>query len=89
MALHGSLWSGGGEFMLRQFEIARSIRLHPYNALAFSAPIEVFVSVFLIGTKWLILFFRLSPECGGFDRFLVLREFGGFARSPLGLGEDQ
>ena len=35
-------------FMLRQFEIARSIRLRPYNALAFSAPIAVFVSVFLV-----------------------------------------
>ena len=34
--------------VLRQFEIARSIRLRPYNALAFSAPIAVFVSVFLI-----------------------------------------
>lgn len=35
-------------FILRQFEIARSIRLRPYNAIAFSAPIAVFVSVFLI-----------------------------------------
>ena len=39
--------SGRVGFMLRQFEIARSIRLRPYNALAFSAPIAVFVSVFL------------------------------------------
>ena len=28
----------------RRFEIARSIRLRPYNALAFSAPIAVFVT---------------------------------------------
>jgi len=35
-------------FMLRQFEIARLIGIRPYNALAFSAPIAVFVSVFLM-----------------------------------------
>ncbi|CAK9251206.1 unnamed protein product [Sphagnum jensenii] len=34
--------------MLRQFELARSVQLRPYNAIAFSAPIAVFVSVFLI-----------------------------------------
>ena len=38
---HGTLGLVG--FMLRQFEIARSIRLRPYNALAFSAPIAVFL----------------------------------------------
>ena len=36
VAFHGTLGLVG--FMLRQFEIARSIRLRPYNALAFSAP---------------------------------------------------
>ena len=35
-------------FMLRQFEIARAVQIRPYNAIAFSAPISVFVSVFLI-----------------------------------------
>ncbi|CAF1752273.1 unnamed protein product [Brassica napus] len=35
-------------FMLRQFELARSVQLRPYNAIAFSGPIAVFVSVFLI-----------------------------------------
>ncbi|CAI0377382.1 unnamed protein product [Linum tenue] len=34
--------------MLRQFELARSVQLRPYNAIAFSGPIAVFVSVFLI-----------------------------------------
>lgn len=34
--------------MLRQFEIARAVQIRPYNAIAFSAPISVFVSVFLI-----------------------------------------
>jgi photosystem II P680 reaction center D2 protein len=46
VALHGAFGLIG--FMLRQFEIARSVRLRPYNAIAFSAPISVFVSVFLI-----------------------------------------
>ena len=46
VAFHGALGLVG--FMLRQFEIARSIRLRPYNALAFSAAIAVFMSVFLI-----------------------------------------
>ncbi|CAI0548381.1 unnamed protein product [Linum tenue] len=34
--------------MLRQFELARSVQLRPYNAIAFSGPIAVFLSVFLI-----------------------------------------
>jgi photosystem II P680 reaction center D2 protein len=34
--------------MLRQFEIARAVKIRPYNAIAFSGPIAVFVSVFLI-----------------------------------------
>jgi photosystem II P680 reaction center D2 protein len=46
VALHGAFALIG--FMLRQFEIAQSLRLRPYNAIAFSAPISVFVSVFLI-----------------------------------------
>jgi photosystem II P680 reaction center D2 protein len=46
VALHGAFGLIG--FILRQFEIARSVRLRPYNAIAFSAPISVFVSVFLI-----------------------------------------
>ena len=46
VALHGSFALIG--FMLRQFEIARSVKIRPYNAIAFSAPISVFVSVLLI-----------------------------------------
>merc|ERR1712087_1008456 len=46
VALHGSFGLIG--FMLRQFEIARAVQIRPYNAIAFSAPISVFVSVFLI-----------------------------------------
>ena len=46
VALHGAFALIG--FMLRQFEIARLIGIDPYNAIAFSGPIAVFVSVFLI-----------------------------------------
>lgn len=46
VALHGAFALIG--FMLRQFEIARAVQIRPYNAIAFSAPISVFVSVFLI-----------------------------------------
>jgi photosystem II P680 reaction center D2 protein len=35
-------------FILRQFELARSVQLRPYNTITFSAPIAVFVYVFLI-----------------------------------------
>ena len=42
VALHGSFGLIG--FMLRQFEIARAVQIRPYNAIAFSAPISVFVS---------------------------------------------
>jgi photosystem II P680 reaction center D2 protein len=63
--------------MLRQFEIARSIRLRPYNALAFSAPIAVFVSVFLIyplgQSGW---FFAPSFGVAGIFRFILF--FQGF-----------
>jgi photosystem II P680 reaction center D2 protein len=75
MALHGGLGLAG--FMLRQFEIARSIRLRPYNALAFSAPIAVFVSVFLIyplgQSGW---FFAPSFGVAGIFRFILF--FQGF-----------
>ena len=35
-------------FCLRQFEIARLVRIRPYNAIAFSGPIAAYLSVFLI-----------------------------------------
>ena len=45
-ALHGALGLMG--FMLRQIELARLVGIRPYNAIAFSAPIAVFVATFLI-----------------------------------------
>ena len=46
VALHGAFALIGS--MLCQFELARSVQLRPYNAIAFSGPIAIFVSVFLI-----------------------------------------
>ena len=46
VALHGAFGLIG--FMLRQFEIAGLVGIRPYNALAFSAVIAVFTSIFLI-----------------------------------------
>jgi hypothetical protein len=44
--LYMVLWFN--QFCLRQFEIARLVGIRPYNAIAFSGPIAVFVSVFLL-----------------------------------------
>jgi photosystem II P680 reaction center D2 protein len=35
-------------FHVTSIEIARAVKIRPYNAIAFSGPIAVFVSVFLI-----------------------------------------
>lgn len=79
-ALHGVFGLIG--FMLRQFEIARVVRLRPYNAIAFSAPISVFVSVFLIyplgQSSW---FFAPSFGVAGIFRFLLF--FQGFHNYTL------
>ena len=45
VAFHGAFGLIG--FMLRQFEIAGLVGIRPYNALAFSAVIAVFTSIFL------------------------------------------
>ena len=75
VAFHGALGLIG--FMLRQFELARAIRLRPYNAIAFSAPIAVFVSVFLIyplgQSGW---FFAPSFGVAAIFRFILF--FQGF-----------
>ena len=58
-------------------EIARSVNLRPYNAIAFSAPIAVFVSVFLIyplgQSGW---FFAPSFGVAAIFRFILF--FQGF-----------
>jgi photosystem II P680 reaction center D2 protein len=63
--------------MLRQFELAQSVQLRPYNAIAFSAPIVVFVPVFLIyplgQSGW---FFAPSFGVAAIFRFILF--FQGF-----------
>ncbi|KAI3880205.1 hypothetical protein MKX03_010387 [Papaver bracteatum] len=75
VALHGAFGLIG--FMLRQFELARSVQLRPYNAIAFSGPIAVFVSVFLIyplgQSGW---FFAPSFGVAAIFRFILF--FQGF-----------
>jgi photosystem II P680 reaction center D2 protein len=75
VALHGAFALIG--FILRQFEIARSVSLRPYNAIAFSAPIAVFVAVFLIyplgQSGW---FFAPSFGVAAIFRFILF--FQGF-----------
>ena len=75
VALHGAFALIG--FMLRQFEIAGSLKIRPYNAIAFSAPIAVFVSVFLIyplgQSGW---FFAPSFGVAAIFRFILF--FQGF-----------
>ncbi|MFS7898114.1 putative photosystem II [Helianthus anomalus] len=58
VALHGAFGLIG--FMLCQFELARSVQLQPYNAIVFSSPIAIFVSIFLIYPQLFrfILFFQ-------------------------------
>jgi photosystem II P680 reaction center D2 protein len=75
VTLHGAFGLIG--FMLRQFEIARAVQLRPYNAIAFSGPISVFVSVFLIyplgQSGW---FFAPSWGVAAIFRFILF--FQGF-----------
>nr|WRK68015.1 PsbD [Phylloglossum drummondii] len=75
VALHGAFASIGS--MSRQFELARSVQLRPYNAIAFSAPIAVSVSVFPIyplgQSGW---FFAPSFGVAAIFRFILF--FQGF-----------
>ncbi|CAN6483915.1 unnamed protein product [Victoria cruziana] len=75
VALHDAFGLIG--FMLHQFELARSIQLRPYNAIAFSSPIAIFVSVFLIyplgQSGW---FFAPSFGVAAIFRFILF--FQGF-----------
>jgi photosystem II P680 reaction center D2 protein len=83
VAIHGAIGLIG--FILRQFEIARSVQLRPYNAIAFSAPISVFVSVFLIyplgQSGW---FFAPSFGVAAIFRFLLfLQGFHNWTLNPF------
>ncbi|XP_019224927.1 PREDICTED: uncharacterized protein LOC109206552 [Nicotiana attenuata] len=71
--------------MLRQFELARSVQLRPYNAITFSGPIAVFVSVFLIyplgQSGW---FFAPSFGVAAIFRFILFfQEFHNWTLNPF------
>jgi photosystem II P680 reaction center D2 protein len=83
VALHGAFGLIG--FMLRQFEIARLVGIRPYNALAFSGPIAVFVSVFLLyplgQSGW---FFAPSFGVAAIFRFILfLQGFHNWTLNPF------
>jgi len=83
VALHGSFGVIG--FCLRQFEIARLVGIRPYNAIAFSGPIAVFVSVFLIyplgQASW---FFAPSFGVASIFRFLLfIQGYHNFTLNPF------
>ena len=83
VALHGAFALIG--FMLRQFEISRLVGISPYNAIAFSGPIAVFVSVFLIyplgQSSW---FFAPSFGIAAIFRFLLfLQGFHNWTLNPF------
>jgi len=72
-------------FCLRQFEIARLVGIRPYNAIAFSGPIAVFVSVFLLyplgQASW---FFAPSFGVAAIFRFLLfLQGFHNWTLNPF------
>ncbi|MEM9504246.1 MAG: photosystem II D2 protein (photosystem q(a) protein), partial [Cyanobacteria bacterium P01_E01_bin.43] len=79
-AFHGAFALIG--FMLRQIEVARLIGIRPYNAIAFSAPIAVFVATFLMyplgQSSW---FFAPSFGVTAIFRFLLF--FQGFHNYTL------
>ena len=83
IALHGAFGLIG--FCLRQFEIARLVGIRPYNAIAFSGPIAVFVSVFLLyplgQASW---FFAPSFGVAAIFRFLLfLQGFHNWTLNPF------
>ena len=83
ITLHASLGVIG--FCLRQFEIALLVGIRPYNAIAFSGPIAVFLSVFLIyplgQASW---FFAPSFGVAAIFRFLLfLQGFHNWTLNPF------
>merc|ERR1711920_1222442 len=91
--LMGSLWtfitlhsiSAVIGFCLRQYEIASLVNIRPYNALAFTGPIILYVSVFIIyplgQSSW---FFAPSYGVAAIFRFLLfLQGFHNWTLNPF------
>jgi photosystem II P680 reaction center D2 protein len=70
---------------MQQFEIARLVNIRPYNALAFTGPIAVYTSVFLVyplgQSSW---FFAPSFGVAAIFRFLLfLQGFHNWTLNPF------
>jgi len=83
ISLHGLISLIG--FSLRQLEISRLVSIRPYNVLAFSGPISVYVSVFIsypLGqSSW---FFAPSFGVASIFRFLLfLQGFHNWTNNPF------
>jgi len=83
ITFHGFL--GLVSFSLRQFEISRLVNIRPYNALAFSGPISVFTTVFIVyplaQSSW---FFAPSYGVSAIFRFLLfLQGFHNWTLNPF------
>merc|ERR1712146_164000 len=83
VALHGAFALIG--FMLRQFEISRLVGIRPYNAIGFSGPIAVFITVFVVyplgQSSW---FFGASYGVASIFRFLLfLQGFHNWTNNPF------
>jgi len=83
IALHGSAGLIG--FCLRQFEIASLVGIRPYNAIAFSGPIIVFFTVFIVyplgQASW---FFGPSFGVASIFRFLLfIQGFHNYTLNPF------
>ena len=83
IALHGIFGVIG--FCLRQYEIASLVNIRPYNALAFSGPIVVYLSVFIVyplgQSSW---FFAPSLGVAAIFRFLLfLQGFHNWTLNPF------
>ena len=93
MNTHGLLWTfitlhsifAVIGFCFRQFEIASLVSIRPYNALAFTGPIILYVSVFIIyplgQSSW---FFAPSYGVAAIFRFLLfLQGFHNWTLNPF------
>jgi photosystem II P680 reaction center D2 protein len=80
---HGAL--GAASFCLRQLEVARLVRIRPYNALAFLGPLAAFWAAFVVypagQSSW---FFGASYGAAAVLRFLLfLQGFHNWTLSPF------
>ena len=83
VSAHGAF--GALFFCLRQLEIARLVRIRPYNALAFLGPLMVFWAVFVVypagQSSW---FFGASYGVAAVFRFLLfLQGFHNWTLNPF------